>query len=208
MSKALDYLAKTRPEAATHYLNFLKECGQHLDPKTRFLISVVTKVACGTDRGLRQYIPQALDAGATPNEVLDAILSSFPAAGLTNVLKAIDVLLDMDLPDFRPESLAGKPEWHEVTLQDKVPEGKPVRLEAGGRSLFVCRDAADVRVYDSHCSHQGTNIPELALKDGRLVCPKHGWVFDVSTGRCIKKGDRPLKSYEVKIDGNVVLAYW
>lgn len=208
MSKALDYLAKTRPAAAEHYLKFLQESGRYLDPKTRFLISVVTKVACGTDRGLRQYLPQALEAGATPNEVLDAILSSFPAAGLTNVLKAIDVLLDMDLPEFRPENLAGKAEWHEVISQEQIVSERPVYVQAGGRSLFVHRDSTGVRVYDSRCPHQATNIPELALQDGRLTCPKHGWVFDVCTGRCIKKGKRPLRSFEVKMDGNMILAYW
>lgn len=208
MSKALDYLAKTRPAAAEHYLKFLQESGRYLDPKTRFLISVVTKVACGTDRGLRQYLPQALEAGATPNEVLDAILSSFPAAGLTNVLKAIDVLLDMDLPEFRPENLAGKAEWHEVISQEQIVSERPVYVQAGGRSLFVYRDSTGVRVYDSRCPHQATNIPELALQEGRLTCPKHGWVFDVCTGRCIKKGKRPLRSFEVKMDENMILAYW
>ena len=44
MSAALDYLVKARPEALGHYFAFLKDCGKHLDPKTRNLISVITKV--------------------------------------------------------------------------------------------------------------------------------------------------------------------
>ena len=44
MSDALSYLVKVRPEAMGHYFAFLKETGRHLDPKTKALISVITKV--------------------------------------------------------------------------------------------------------------------------------------------------------------------
>ena len=43
MSDALNYLVKARPEAMGHYFAFLKDCGTRLDPKTRDLISVITK---------------------------------------------------------------------------------------------------------------------------------------------------------------------
>ncbi|MFO1268092.1 MAG: hypothetical protein U1F67_15755 [Rubrivivax sp.] len=43
-SDALSYLVKARPEAMGHYFAFLKDAGSHLDPKTRALISVITKV--------------------------------------------------------------------------------------------------------------------------------------------------------------------
>ena len=66
MSKALDYLVATRGDALGHYLAFLKECGKHLDPKTRSLISVITKVDAQTERGFRQYLRRALADGCTP----------------------------------------------------------------------------------------------------------------------------------------------
>ena len=49
MSDALSYLAKARPDAVGHYFVFLKNCGKHLDPKTRNLISVITKVDAQTE---------------------------------------------------------------------------------------------------------------------------------------------------------------
>jgi nitrite reductase/ring-hydroxylating ferredoxin subunit/alkylhydroperoxidase/carboxymuconolactone decarboxylase family protein YurZ len=208
MSDSLEYLAKVRPEAAGHYLKFLKECGRHLDDKTRFLISVVTKVACGTERGFKQYLPRALEAGATPNEVIDAILSAFPAAGLTNVLKALDVLIEMDLPEFRPENLGRAPSWHEVARLEDLPELKPAYLHADGRHVFVFREKDAFRVYDSHCPHQVTDIPELAIKGKRLTCPRHGWTFDLSTGACIGKGNRPLRSFETKVEEGRLYAHW
>ena len=55
-------------------------------PKTRNLISVITKVHAQTENGLRQYLKRALREGATPDEVLDALLMAFPASGWPNRL--------------------------------------------------------------------------------------------------------------------------
>ena len=101
MSDALNYLVKARPEAMGAYFKFLKGAGTHLDPKTRNLISVITKVHAQTENGLRQYLTRALREGASADEVLDALLMAFPALGLAKIVWAIDVILGMDLPEFR-----------------------------------------------------------------------------------------------------------
>src|SRR5262245_20097648 len=112
MSDALDYLLKVRPEAMGHYFRFVAQAGSRLDPKTRALISVITKVHAQTKAGFRQYLQRALKAGASADEILDAMLMAFPALGLTKIVWAIDVLLHMDLPEFRRET--GPAGWHNV----------------------------------------------------------------------------------------------
>ena len=109
MSDALTFLVKARPEAMGHYFAFLKDAGKHLDPKTRDLISVITKVHSQTERGLRQYLKRALRDGCTPAEVLDALLMAFPALGLAKIVWAVDVILAMDLPEFRAAGLGTDP---------------------------------------------------------------------------------------------------
>lgn len=107
MSEALDYLVKARPEAMRHYFDFLKDAGSRLDPKTRNLISVITKAHAQTERGLKQYLKRALREGCTGEEVIDALLMAFPALGLTKVVWAVDVILSMKLPEFDPEFWGG-----------------------------------------------------------------------------------------------------
>ena len=114
MSDALSYLIKARPEAMSAYFTFLKDAGKHLDPKTRSLISVITKIDSQTERGLRQYLPRAIRDGASPNEILDAILMAFPTLGLAKIVWAVDILLDMDIPEFRLASLDAEPRWHDL----------------------------------------------------------------------------------------------
>ena len=209
MSDALNYLVQARPETMGHYFKFLKETGKHLDPKTRNLISVITKVHAQTERGFRQYLNRALREGCTPMEVLDALLMAFPALGLAKIIWATDIILAMNLPGFDPAALRGEPPtWRDVMASADVPEGEVLRTECDGRGLFIYRDAQGYRVYDSHCPHQNTDIPELALQGTALTCPKHEWQFDVKSGDCIKKGDTPLKRIESRVSDGRLMACW
>ena len=210
MSDALNYLLKARPEALGHYFAFLKDAGKHLDPKTKNLISVITKVHAQTDRGLRQYLRRALREGCTPVEVLDALLMAFPALGLAKIIWAVDIILDMNLPEFQPAALTSlvPSQWHDVMASTDVKDGQVTRTECEGRGLFAYRDKKTFQVYDSRCPHESTDIPELALKGSTLTCPKHHWVFDVKSGDCIKKGNTPLKRIESKVVKGRLLAFW
>ena len=210
MSDALTYLVQARPEAMGAYFRFLKDAGSRLDPKTRNLISVITKVHAQTANGLRQYLKRALREGATPEEVLDALLMAFPALGLAKIVWAVDVILQMDLPEFRL-SAAPAPataRWHDVAPMSAVTTGATSYFDCDGRSLFVYRKGSALKVYDSRCPHEVTNIPHLALAGTTLTCPKHQWAFDIATGRCIAKGDRPLTEFPHKVEKRRLLAFW
>ena len=212
MSDALSYLVKARPEAMSAYFKFLKDAGSRLDPKTRNLISVITKVHAQTENGLRQYLKRALRDGATAEEVLDALLMAFPALGLAKIVWAVDVILRMDLPEF-PRDVASaapapEPSWHDVIAVAELPDGTAARLDCDGRGLFVYRKGRTLKVYDSLCPHQSTNIPHLALKGNRLTCPKHEWAFDIASGRCVANGDAPLNVFPHKVVKGRLLAQW
>ena len=215
MSDALSYLVKARPEAMGHYFAFLKDCGRHLDPKTRALISLITKVHAQTERGFRQYLSRALREGCTPAEVLDALLMAFPALGLAKIVWAVDIILAMDLPEFQPGALGGEGQWHDVMAAQDLAAGQVQRVDCDGRGLFVYHATAEEatggdewRVFDSRCPHQGTDIPSLALEGATLTCPKHQWTFDIHTGDCIRVGDKPLTQWECKVVKGRLLARW
>ena len=208
MSDALNYLVKVRPEAMTSYFTFLKKAGDHLDTRTRDLISVITKVAVQTEAGFKQYLTRAVRNGATPNQVIDALLMAFPVLGLAKIVWATEILLEMDIPEFRPENLDAEPSWHDVAAADELPEDEVAFFERDGRHLFVYRAQDVIRVYDSRCPHQVTDIPHLALEGKRLTCPKHHWAFDIASGECIEVGNRPLRRFEHKVEDGRLMAYW
>ena len=208
MSDALNYLLKARPEAMGHYFAFLKDAGKHLDPTTRNLISVITKVHSQTERGFRQYLGRALREGCTPAQVLDALLMAFPTLGLAKIVWAVDIILSMNIPGFEPDALLASRTWHDVMDAAALTDGTSGRVECDGRAVFVYRDGDDFRVYDSRCPHQTTDIPHLALEGTTLTCPKHQWAFDIRSGECTAKGNRALRRWESKVENGRVLALW
>lgn len=205
MSDALNYLLQVRPEAMESYFDFIKKSGTHLDSRTRALISVITKVDNQTETGFRQYLVRALQAGVTPNQVIDALLVAFPTLGLSKIIWAIDIILTMDIPEFRPEALQSQLSWHRVILFSDICEGVTSKT-CDGRDLIIFRKGDDVVVYDSRCPHQATALTVTSATQNTLTCTKHGWKFDVASGACVEKGNRPLRQFKAKIENELLLA--
>ncbi len=201
MSDALDYLMRIRPDAIRSYFDFIRKSGKHLDKKTRAIISVITKVDNQTETGFRQYLSRAMQAGVSADEIIDALFVAFPTLGLTKIIWAIDIILEMEIPEFQPENLDHRPEWHLIAELNSIEEGIS-RHSIDNRDIFINKKGEDITIYDSRCPHQVTNIPYLALTGNQLTCPKHGWVFDMNNGNCIEKGDRPLRQFDHKIQEN------
>ena len=195
----LQYLSKVRPEAMEHLLAFFRESGRHLDPRTRFLISVVTKVINFSPRGLRQYIPRAMREGASRDEVIDAILCAYPAAGLTRVVDAIEVLRSLDLSAFAEEGEGGDAvEWVEALAADELPVGTSQVVEVGEQRIALFNLGGEIRAIANVCLHHGAELGMGTLEGEVVTCPLHGWQFDVRTGACLTRPGRSVETYEVK----------
>ena len=95
-----------------------------------------------------------------------------------------------------------------MIAEESLIDGSAVRASCDGRGLFLFRRGATVKVYDSICPHQSTDIPHLALHGTRLTCPKHEWAFDIESGRCVAKGDVPLTLLPHRIVGGRVQVSW
>ncbi len=208
MSDALKYLMQIRPEAMESYFSFVKKSGQHLDDKTIAIISVITKVDKQTEKGFRQYLRRALRLGVSANEIIDALFVAFPTLGLSKIVWAVDMLLAMDIAEFKVENIQNKPVWHKVMAAAELGLGASFVSDCEGKDLFIYKAEGLIRVYDSHCPHQSTHIPEMALQGLQLTCPKHNWTFDMRTGECTDKGDAPLKIYQSKVENGMLMVFW
>lgn len=208
MSEALDFLVKARPDAMGPYFEFLRRCGRHLDPKTRSLISVITKVHAQTERGLRQYVRRALREGCSPAELIDALLMAFPALGLARIVWAVDVMLAMRLPGFDAAALAADASWHDVIALDELAPGATRRVECDGHAVYVHRGAGGPVVHAARCPHQGTDIPASGLEGTTLTCPTHRRTFDLATGACATDPATPLARHESRLVDGRVHARW
>ena len=66
--------------------------------------------------------------------------------------------------------------------------GYQVRIFGSDYSVWLLGDAdgADagpqIRVLDNACLHVGGPIADGAVKNGCVICPWHGWTYDLSNG--------------------------
>lgn len=213
-SRGLEYLTRARPAAIGHLLKFFGESARHLEPKTRFLISVVTKVINFAPRGLEQYVKRALKEGASPDEVIDAVLCAYPCAGLTKVVDAIDVILDLGLPGFEAlvEPASGEPaaepdetsrksaaRWVVVASLDEIAPGGALHVVAGGHELALFNLNGNVVAVDHRCPHKQGPLAQGQLTDRVVTCPLHGWKFNLETGESVNHPGARVRTYPVRI---------
>ena len=55
------------------------------------------------------------------------------------------------------------------------------------------------------CIHRGGPLGEGLLEGTTVVCPWHGWEFDVASGACITNPKAKISTYPVKVEGNDLL---
>lgn len=206
MSEELDYLLSVRKGALGPYFEFLKKAGSHLDRKTRSLLSVITKVDAQTENGFKQYLTRALREGNSADEILDALLVCIPTLGFSKIIWAVEIILTMDIPEFHPDVLGKEKQWHDLEDINTLKNGTTY-IEYGVRACYVFKANDEIKVFDSRCPHQITNIPELSLENTTLTCPKHNWQFDISTGSCIAKGKLPLNEMQFKIENERLFVF-
>lgn len=94
-----------------------------------------------------------------------------------------------------------------------------------GREIGVARLKDEVRAYENICLHQGGPAcsgrlmgkveavlePDMTVKGERfseseihIVCPWHGYEYDLLTGKCAPDPSLRLKSFPVSVDGDDV----
>ena len=80
-----EVFSKTFPTVVEAYRDMKKTYGTAgpLDDKTQQLIQIAVMVAIGSESGTRDHVGLALDAGATPDEVRQAVLMVLGPAGMS-----------------------------------------------------------------------------------------------------------------------------
>lgn len=87
---------------------------------------------------------------------------------------------------------------------DEIPaDGCGLRVELEDRTLALFREGDEVFALNAVCPHRGGPLDEGDLEDGVVVCPWHGWDFDVRTGESPTFGER-VECYPVEVRDGIV----
>jgi nitrite reductase/ring-hydroxylating ferredoxin subunit len=107
---------------------------------------------------------------------------------------------------------------HFVAKSAELREGERRIVTAGRHVIGVLRAKGRLHAFRNHCPHQGGPVcqglmihkveaiigPDKTYQGSRfnedelhIVCPWHGWEFNIETGRCAGDGRVGLRRYEV-----------
>lgn len=92
-----------------------------------------------------------------------------------------------------------------VAATSDIPMGEVRVVQCGARSLAMSNVDGTLYAIDNRCTHDNGPLGEGRLRNGRILCPRHGAAFDAKTGRVLSlPAVKSVAAYEVTVDGDDV----
>jgi ferredoxin-nitrite reductase len=86
-----------------------------------------------------------------------------------------------------------------------IPEGRGMLARIAGNELALFRVGEQICAVDNACPHAGGSLSDGTLDGTCIVCPLHGWKFDVGTGANVETNRPGITSYPTRIENGKVL---
>ena len=76
--------------------------------------------------------------------------------------------------------------WYPIARATEITDDKPLRVELLGMPFVAFRDGdGAAHVLADTCVHRGGSLSAGWVRDGRAICPYHGWQYR-GDGTCMK----------------------
>jgi nitrite reductase/ring-hydroxylating ferredoxin subunit len=94
-----------------------------------------------------------------------------------------------------------------VCRVNDIPPGRGWPVRVAHLRLAVFADKGEIYVLDNLCLHALATIDDGSIDDGCVVCPWHGWRFDLASGDHLTMfGSRPgLRRYASTVEDGWVM---
>ena len=89
-------------------------------------------------------------------------------------------------------------------LGDVPNFGKKV-VSVNGQEILLVNVKGTIFAVENECPHQGSPMGAAMVKDGHISCPRHGYRFNLTDGRCMDHPEYTLNTYPVEIQGDEIL---
>ena len=96
--------------------------------------------------------------------------------------------------------------WHKVCYLSELETlmGKYIELGEQQVAVFLLPDGS-IHAVENLCPHQTGPLWMGDVVEGRVVCPWHGWEFDLKTGQCAHIPNTKVPVFETKVENGEVL---
>ena len=86
-----------------------------------------------------------------------------------------------------------------------VPEDGVKVIEIDDRPIALRYIDGTLHAIENICPHRGGPVGEGEIQGSTLVCPWHGWAFDVTTGQNTMNPAATIRQFPVRIDGDDII---
>jgi 3-phenylpropionate/trans-cinnamate dioxygenase ferredoxin subunit len=97
---------------------------------------------------------------------------------------------------------------HDARDLNDLPNGVLARLEPAGSEatpLCVAKVDGQLHAISDICPHRGAQLSRGTLDGYSVICPLHSLCFDVRTGRAAGNSRLSVATFEVNIEGKIVI---
>ncbi|MEO6980614.1 MAG: Rieske 2Fe-2S domain-containing protein [Mucilaginibacter sp.] len=91
--------------------------------------------------------------------------------------------------------------WYPVPDIQNIDKPFMKKVTIAGQSICVVGYEGKIFAVSAECPHQGFDLSQGWCENQKIICPMHGYSFDLQTG---KGASDYLETYPVKIENNVV----
>ena len=137
------------------------------------MLSRAYRLEAGPDR-LQELLP------INKNEILEMSVESYE--------KSVGIHREYDYENFF------------VAFESEIPEGERRIIEAHGISIGVFHNKGNWHAIRNSCLHRGGPVATGKLVDDQIICPWHGYTYDLTSGRLIMDPSARLEVYDVILE--------
>ena len=91
-----------------------------------------------------------------------------------------------------------------VAALNEIPEDTGRRVEVDGQEIALFRQGSAVFALYNVCPHAGGPLAEGGIREGSVICPWHGWEFQLKTGACSFNPSIKQPVFKVKVENGEV----
>lgn len=92
-----------------------------------------------------------------------------------------------------------------ATVAELPPAGEAREFEVNGRTICIAHTEEGCSALDNVCVHRGGPLGQGVVDGNKIICPWHGWTFDVNTGAATFDSKVRVATYPMKIEGDDVM---
>lgn len=92
-----------------------------------------------------------------------------------------------------------------ATQADLPAADEAKEFPCGNKTICVANVNGVYSAMDNVCLHRGGPLGQGMIENGKVVCPWHGWAWDVKTGVAEQDAKAKVAVYPLKIEGGDVL---